>query len=448
MLLKANNWSPEQIAALPSSSTSKPMKKPHIEIIEEASSDSDDETIGEVIARGNNYDVLLSEPRGSLDMPLPPPLPSTPLNVVDSSMPPMGNLDDLVRTDIMPDSVKKAKLAGRYVCFTVYHFKAGDAPIYFDPDRFNYLVYQKEKCPNTGRVHLQGYVQFKKQTTWSKIKEILSDNGAHLANAAGSPEQNRVYCTKLASRIEGPWEYGIMSRPGKRNDLDDVSEAIKSGRSLREIAMEFPVQLIRYHAGIEKLVSLCSTERDPMFEPTIYVECGAPRSGKSYQARRDLQTKYQPDMCYEMSCNSKGFLYGYRNQKGIMIDEFRGNLSLQFFKSLIHAGRFNVATFGSHMPFLAEEIHICSNYSPELWYKEFTRINDSSLSLWGVLKQVRVWTAAYDRVNNVQTFRLFERDTRLDPDGRQLRDAVCAFWADSGLSVQNPYDDEHRNTYK
>jgi len=438
-------------------------KQPRLEIEEEECSDDsgDDKPISdlvadaafaepdeadEVIARGNNYD--LTDTMDLLNGPLPPPLAPVPLNVVDPSKPPMGTVDDLVRTDA-PGFANRTtqRKCGRYVCFTSFKFdQVSPTPVPFLPDIMNYLVYQKERAPNTGHLHLQGYVQLKQQTTWKKLKELLCDSSAHVANSAGSPEQNKVYCTKIASRVPGtvPWEYGVMQRPGKRNDLDDVVEAIKAGSSEKDICQNHTAVAIRYHAGISYAMTKLSKRRDPMFDPVIYVDCGCPRSGKSYQSRLDLQAKYPRDMVYEMSCNNKGFLYGYMNQKGVMIDEFRGNLTLQFFKSLIHAGDFNVATFGAHMPFMAEEIHICSNYSPELWYKEFTRINDSSLSLWGVLKQVRVWTAPFDRATKTQTFRLFQRDPMTDCDGRQLRDAVTAYWQEVGLSVQNPYDDEHR----
>lgn len=54
-----------------------------------------------------------------------------------------------------------------------------------------YLVFQVERCPDTGRLHLQGYVQFNNQTDLQLARELLSKT-AHLEPAKGTPLENRT----------------------------------------------------------------------------------------------------------------------------------------------------------------------------------------------------------------------------------------------------------------
>lgn len=40
-----------------------------------------------------------------------------------------------------------------------------------DHDGISYIVWQEETCPDTGRIHLQGYVQFQEKARLAKAKK-------------------------------------------------------------------------------------------------------------------------------------------------------------------------------------------------------------------------------------------------------------------------------------
>ena len=116
----------------------------------------------------------------------------------------------------------------------------------------DYLVYQLEKAPTTGQLHLQGYVAFKKRTTLKTAGSAISTH-AHFTSARGTPAQNKAYCTK-ADRLQGPWEFGSLpAGHGHRSDLDSACKAIASGASASSLATTAPTTYVHYHRGLKAL---------------------------------------------------------------------------------------------------------------------------------------------------------------------------------------------------
>lgn len=133
-------------------------------------------------------------------------------------------------------------------CFTSYHVLEKDwyeALLEEDKDKVEYLVAQLEKCPRTGKCHVQGYVRFKGNWRETRVHRWI-DRRCHWEVAGGSPASNRVYCTKEESRWpdDNYWmlEWGKCpeDRQGKRTDLDGVWEMIKAKANDYQIFERFP----------------------------------------------------------------------------------------------------------------------------------------------------------------------------------------------------------------
>lgn len=90
----------------------------------------------------------------------------------------------------------------------------------------NYIVFQHEIGTNN-TPHIQGYVQFAAKKRMAPVKRVVGLR-CHVEKANGTPDQNRVYCTKEEGRVAGPWEYGAMSIAGKRNDVEAIRDAVRS----------------------------------------------------------------------------------------------------------------------------------------------------------------------------------------------------------------------------
>lgn len=101
-------------------------------------------------------------------------------------------------------------------CYTLNNY--ADEPAF----ESRYHVYGREVGAE-GTPHLQGYVYFDTVKSFKQVKTLLPT--AHWEAAKGSAAQNRAYCTK-----DGDYtETGTLPNPGKRNDIETLRDAIKSG---------------------------------------------------------------------------------------------------------------------------------------------------------------------------------------------------------------------------
>lgn len=80
----------------------------------------------------------------------------------------------------------------------------------------DYIIFQKEKCPENSREHYQGFISFHKRTGLSKAKQLFGNSHLEIARHI---EAAIDYCAKEESRISGPWEDGVRPKFG-RLDLD------------------------------------------------------------------------------------------------------------------------------------------------------------------------------------------------------------------------------------
>ena len=75
----------------------------------------------------------------------------------------------------------------------------------FDSPDIESAVYQLERGSN-GRDHYQSFVVFRTKTSLNVIRNMFGD--AHVEACHGSNRQCYNYCTKIETRIDGPWEKG------------------------------------------------------------------------------------------------------------------------------------------------------------------------------------------------------------------------------------------------
>ena len=90
-----------------------------------------------------------------------------------------------------------------------------------------YAVGQLERGSETGRLHLQYFVQMERSRRLAHMRTVICDR-SHWEPMYGSVAQARAYATKEDTRVEGPWEFGLMSSVGKRRGLE--SRGLCEGR--------------------------------------------------------------------------------------------------------------------------------------------------------------------------------------------------------------------------
>lgn len=125
-----------------------------------------------------------------------------------------------------------------------------------------------------------------------------------------------AYCEKEETRLAGPWKFGVVpdrEGQGKRSDLIEVVQTIKSGATIAEVADRHPVQFIKYHGGIERLHGMQPIAKP---KPKVYWITGDSDMGKSFIARKAVL----PLEC-DCTCPLETPLEGARGRKSPDVGE-------------------------------------------------------------------------------------------------------------------------------
>lgn len=224
-------------------------------------------------------------------------------------------------------------------------------------NEMKYLVYQMEETPKTGKMHLQGYVQFKSRHKLGAVKELLESKTIHIEKARGSADENKAYCTKEDTRVMGPWEFGVMTRAGQRSDLSEAGALAIEGKWL-EID---PEVFIKYHKGLHALASIhhCNKER----KLSVDVFWGPTGTGKSFKALKETE------LCDSYWKPPGPWWDGYRGQKIVVIDDFDPlDHNVSDVLRWLDVYPLQVPIKGGFVWLECEKIIITSHFNPVEWY--------------------------------------------------------------------------------
>lgn len=249
----------------------------------------------------------------------------------------------------------------KYYCFTSFET---DLTPEFQPT-MSYLIYGLEMCPDTQRMHWQGYVEFERKTRFNTAKARLGlTNAVHIEIRKGTAAEAATYCKK-----EGQFtEHGVISvsNQGKRKDIDECVDMIRANKSLKEVAEQFPSQFIRIHKGLTALKCLMGNPRKEMTKG-IYI-VGESGCGKT----RYVYDTHGYENVYKKDPNTKWF-DGYDGQKVVLIDDYRGveeksDITMSYLLNWCDRYPMTVEIKGGSVNFNPDFIYITSNTYPESWF--------------------------------------------------------------------------------
>ena len=124
------------------------------------------------------------------------------------------------------------------ICFTINNYSDLDVTMCREAVGqcgIKYIIFGKE-VGEQGTPHLQGYMQTN-HDKFDRFKHRFG-RGIHLEKQKGSSDEARDYCKKEGDWVEfGQYEHiaGRKERQGKRKDLEEVHELVKSGKTYDEI---------------------------------------------------------------------------------------------------------------------------------------------------------------------------------------------------------------------
>lgn len=112
-------------------------------------------------------------------------------------------------------------------CITSYDLDNFKVPL--NNNHFIYCVHQLEKCPQTGKIHIQAYAEFARTMRMALIKKLFNDNTMHLEPRQGTREQARNYCMKEDTRVPGtqPTTFGEWRADPSQSTRLDLVKALK-----------------------------------------------------------------------------------------------------------------------------------------------------------------------------------------------------------------------------
>lgn len=263
----------------------------------------------------------------------------------------------------------------RRVCFTSF---LDVLKIDTSDPRIRYFVYQQERCPTTGKLHWQGYIEFYSDIRWGTIKKILGDKAAHLEVAEGSSLQASSYCKPgyvyphdVAKKgikkgdvkdgiIEGSMvEWGKITAPGERIDIYEAIDDIRNGRN----SLAHDIYIMRHPAGYRRLEEKYNKPKPRKME--IFYYWGPPGTGKSHTAHELVGDNF-----YSLEDAKQFWLDGYEGENTILIDEFAGLLPLPLLLKLTDKYPLRLQYKGGFKVIKAERIVFTSNFDYVHHYRD------------------------------------------------------------------------------
>ncbi len=222
-----------------------------------------------------------------------------------------------------------------------------------------YGICQIERCPTTERLHLQGYVEFSNAVRMSMLTRALP--GIHVEPRNGTRAQAIEYCRKEETRVSGPFEYGTLETPGvgHRSDIDDLRQAITSGKSEQYIFENHTTQYLRCQRSIRRAMNFYVKNR--WVETQLTVLIGPTRVGKTTL----IQTLY-PKAFWK---DHTKWWDGYEGQTTVVMDEFHGSIPVATMKVLVGCSTpLKVETKGGYVPYVGALVIIIANVGIDRWW--------------------------------------------------------------------------------
>lgn len=280
-------------------------------------------------------------------------------------------LRDLARTIA---TMPAKQILARKWCFTAFLLpNDGEKGVMWREESMNHLIYQREKCPDTGREHYQGYVSFKKTVTVGQVQTALSMGKIHV-EVCRDPKTAILYCQKQDTRIAGPWEAGQEVSQGKRSDLQDVYALVEQGASMKEIAIAHPTAVMKYHRGIGAIRHMIAP-RKTLLNRKVVLLLGASGVGKTRWAEG-----YWMEEVYCCADISVPWFDGYDGQKIGLLDDYGvGGMPVSKLKHYLDIYDRSVPVKGDFAKWWPILIIITSNAPISEWYPKATAMDIAAL---------------------------------------------------------------------
>lgn len=269
-------------------------------------------------------------------------------------------------------------------CFTAFQ---NDMPFY--GNKITYLVYQRERCPDTGNEHYQGYAEFTEAVTIKTAQRRMRVPNAHMEKRKGTPTQAAQYCMKEETRIEGTEYYEIGDRcldpkPGTRTDIIALRDAIIAGKRGLELFEDETLcrTSAKYLRFSDRCVELCLQRQGREWrtlKTTLLLGTGGSSKTKKalYLESDDDIWIRKPDSYKVPPSENLKWFPNYKGESIVLFDDFYGSsCTYERFLHLFDGHECGLENKGGYTYACWTEVWITSNRHPDSWWKDHSYTDD------------------------------------------------------------------------
>lgn len=219
------------------------------------------------------------------------------------------------------------------------------------------LVYGLE-VGDSGTPHIQGFISYNEKQTLRSVKGLLSQR-LH-GEIARDPHRAFEYCKK-----DGEFEQfgSAPKRKGRRTDILEVQEAIRTGATIYDIQDRFFNFYAKYPKAIKEYADRFTPARD--WETEVQVLWGETGTGKTRFVHETVKEERRELYMHP----GESWFDGYTGQEDVLFDDFNGSeFKLAYLLKLLDRYGFRVPVKGAYVQWVPKRIWITSNKDPQDWY--------------------------------------------------------------------------------
>lgn len=222
------------------------------------------------------------------------------------------------------------------------------------PDACSYIAGQLECGAETNYLHWQLLVVFRRSVRLAAVRKTFGPVHAELSRSAAADSYVWKDDTAVADT-----RFSLGTKPVRRQSKLDWELVLDCARRGDLGSIPGDIQ-VRYFGNLLRIGSYYAAPGAMVRQCFLY--WGKTGMGKS----RAAWTAAGLD-AYSKSPTTK-FWDGYRSHRNVVIDEFRGGISIEHLLRWLDRYPVLVEIKGSAVPLMAENIFITSNIPIDLWY--------------------------------------------------------------------------------
>lgn len=274
-------------------------------------------------------------------------------------------------------------------CFTYNYGRVGqvsreDVEAFLDVlrEKANYFVAGWETAPETGQLHLQGYVQLEVKQRLTALKRLGPT--VHWEVAMGDEESNFDYCTKGGDFIEHGEPRVVHSGRREKKRWAVALETVKKCKDWSEAEELDPQIQIQFARQLDYLADRLRPAPKDLEPGTRHMWLWGPSgSGKSRKAREIFKERF-PDVAFYNKLQNKWWDHYNGNDRPVLIDDLEyenGRALVAYLKLWLDFYVFKVEYKGGAKDIRPPFLIITSNFhpwdifgdKPEQWFEPIMR---------------------------------------------------------------------------